>query len=947
MNVRNALPVAGIAAVFGLPTAVLAPSAGFAQSTPDEIVVSVRRKDENLQDVPIAVSALSEQTIERYGINDVGDVAKFTPGIQFDEGFGAQDTRVVIRGLSPTRGRANVALLVDGIDFTGEAVSTAGGGVLVNQQLLDIERIEVVKGPQSALYGRSAFAGALQYITKRPNLEEAEGDLQFQMGTDGTTGGRQQRISGAYGGPVTENFGLRVNGLLYDDNGFYRNDLTGQRVGGRKGFGAAISGLWDAGGPITVSGRLAGSSEEFEPQAQSRVRGSTVIDIDDSQVVQDGTVDTIVRTSGLTGAIGGPAAYPACAPAPTVGLDGVVSSCLGLPKLIVTGQMPDADQLSILQSNNPRDGNNYPGTEVDTITGTLKFTFDVDGGEFSSYTGIAAVDSNQFFDGQNDALPPGTYGPFAGLGNYSFTLPECGFLDCSPTKQTIGFNNETRLLSQEFRFASDLDGPVNYVAGALFWSEKVKQREFGTTVSPAIFRRPITFGPPPVPDTRPLPVNTQPPAASVITDVLSPDQAVVRRDTDSFSIYGQLSWEISDTLRATFEGRLVKEDLTVAGPVCDTNLTPAFSGLPNVDTTFPDGSTVTTCDAQFRGSSSVGITTGGTLPDGTFVPAGTYSKAFFNSRAAQFDDTFFAPKATLEYAPNDNQLFYFSVAEGIKPGGISTITAGAFFAPENNTFDPEKLLAYEFGWKNTMLDGRMTINTSLFYQDYTDKQVGVSRFDPTIGTDVGSIENAGEAEILGLEIEGFWQVTDRFSLSGGYTYVDSEYTQFEIETSSSNNIARSLAAGGQGCKSFATPLNDGFDEVCNVSLTGNRFEDVPEHAFVGNARYVAPFGSGGGREWYADVSFIFQDERFIDEFNVKSLDAYWLTDIRLGLLSDRYEVVLFMDNAFDDDTVKTAVDFGSQVETTRIGQFPPGPSDGVIVTLPDPRTVGVRASFNF
>jgi outer membrane receptor protein involved in Fe transport len=927
-----------MAALFGLPSAVLLPTSGLAQSAPDEIIVSVRRKDENLQDVPIAVSALSEETIQRYGINDVGDVAKFTPGIQFDEGFGAQDTRVVIRGLSPTRGRANVALLVDGIDYTGEAVSTAGGGVLVNQQLLDIERIEVVKGPQSALYGRSAFAGALQYITKRPSLEEASGDLQFQMGTDGTTGGRQQRISGAYGGPVTENFGLRVNGLLYDDAGFYRNELSGQRVGGRKGFGAAISGLWDAGGPVTINGRLAGSSEEFEPQAQARIRGNQQIDINDSLIVQTGGTTSLVRSSGLVGLIGGTTTYPQCA---GLGLssDGTVTSCFGTPNLLVVGQMPDADQLSIQQSVDFRNNQNYPGTEVNTITGNLNFSFEVEGGTFTSYTGIAAVDSNQFFDGQNDALPAGSYSSFDGV--YNFTLPPCGFADCSPTAQQIGFNNETRLLSQEFRFASDLEGPLNYTAGALFWSEKVKQREFGSTVSPAIFRRAPSFGPPN--PNAPLPVNTEPPALSVFGQINTVDEAVVRRDTDSFSIYGQLTWDISDKLTATFEGRLVQEELTVAGPVCDTARTPELTGLPNVTTTFADGSTVVTCDAQFRGASSVGITgTGGTLP------AGIYTKPFYNELAARFDDSFFAPKATIQYTPNDDQLFYFSVAQGIKPGGISTITAGAFFDPGSNTFQPEKLLAYEFGWKNSMLDGTLVVNTALFYQDYTDKQVGVSRFDPTIGTDVGSIENAGEAEILGLEIDAFWQITDRFSLSGAYTYVDSEYSKFEILTSSANNIARSLASGGQGCLAFApgTDLTNGIAETCVVDLSGNKFEDVPEHAFVGNARYVAPFGSDG-KEWYADVSFIYQDERFMDEFNVKSLDAYWLTDLRLGLIDDRFEVVLFVDNAFDDDTVKTGVDFGSQVATTLEGKFPPGPLDGVIVTLPDPRTIGVRASFNF
>ena len=134
------------------------PQAGYSQEI-DEIIVSVRRKDESLQEVPISVSTIGEEQIRRFGINSTSDVVKYTAGLEFDEGLGAQDTRIVIRGLSPTRGRSNVAILVDGIDFTGEAIGTAGGGILVNQQLLDVQRVEVVKGPQSALYGRSAFAG--------------------------------------------------------------------------------------------------------------------------------------------------------------------------------------------------------------------------------------------------------------------------------------------------------------------------------------------------------------------------------------------------------------------------------------------------------------------------------------------------------------------------------------------------------------------------------------------------------------------------------------------------------------------------------------------------------------------------------------------------------------------------------------------------------------------
>lgn len=943
MNVRKLWSLAAVAAATGLPALVLAPTAGYAQSTPDEIIVSVRRRDENLQEVPLSVSTLSGETINRFGIQNLEDVTKYTPGLQFDQGFGAQDTRVVIRGLSPTRGRSNVALLVDGIDYTGEAVSTAGGGILVNQQLLDVERVEVVKGPQSALYGRSAFAGAIQYVTVKPSLEEWEGNFGVQMGTDGTSGGRGTRLNAAYGGPITDTFGLRVNGLYYDQEGYYRNSLTGQRIGGSDGYGAALSGLWDAGGDITVSGRVAASRDNYEPQAQARIQLNQLIDLDQSTVVQDGTTPTLIRTSGLAAFIGGPTAYPACGPAGTPS-DGTVTSCLGAPKALVVGQMPDAYQLDAVLSEDPRTGRDYPGTTVDTITSTFRVDIDVEGGTFSSYTGFAALDSNQFFDGQNDALPPGTYGSLDGA--YSFTLQPCGFLDCSPTAQEIGFENETRLVSQEFRFASDFEGPVNFTAGALFWSEKVRQEEFGSTISPAIFRQP-TFAV--VPPLQPPPVESLPPANGQLANVFTPQRAEVRRDTESFSIYGLVEWDISDNLKATFEGRLVEEELTVAGPICDLTATPALSGLPNVTVATTQGN-VTACDPAFRGSSSVATANG----SGTLA-AGTLTKAVYGSRSAFFDDRFFAPKATLEYTPSDTQLFYASISQGIKPGGISTITAGQFFDPSQNEFKKEKLVAYELGSKSTLLDGRLLVNGALFYQDYTDKQVGVSRFDEVLQTDVGAIENAGEAEIWGLELEITYSVTDRLSLFGGYTYIDSEYSDFVIETSASNNIARSLAAGGQGCSAFvarpgltlAETLNDGFSETCRVDLTGNQFEDVPEHAFIGNARYVAPMPGDNGLEWYADASLIYRDERFIDEFNVKSLDAFWVTDLRLGILADNYEILLFVDNAFNDDTVKSAVDFGSQVDTVEQGQFPPGPTDGVIVSLPDPRVVGLRLNMQF
>jgi len=148
----------------------------------EEIVVTTRYREENLQEVPIAITAVTEDVIQNAGIRSVQDLARLTPSISVNESFSQNDVRVTIRGLTNTRGRSNVAYLVDGVDVTSETTGTnAGSPLLVNQRLLnDIERVEIVRGPQSALFGRAAFAGAISYVTKEPG-DELEGRVGLDM----------------------------------------------------------------------------------------------------------------------------------------------------------------------------------------------------------------------------------------------------------------------------------------------------------------------------------------------------------------------------------------------------------------------------------------------------------------------------------------------------------------------------------------------------------------------------------------------------------------------------------------------------------------------------------------------------------------------------------------------------------------------------------------------
>ncbi|MGI9331137.1 MAG: TonB-dependent receptor plug domain-containing protein, partial [Gammaproteobacteria bacterium] len=242
----------------------------------EDIVVTARKTTENLQDVPISIDAISQEEIERKGIRNISDLAQFSPSVQFDESFAQSDTRITIRGLAPTRGRQNVAVLVDGIDLSSEAVVSSGGSLLVNQRLLDIERIEVVKGPQNALYGRSAFAGAIQYITKKP-AETFESDISVDVNDQD-----QYSLNGGVSFPILgEALGVRFNGSIWDEEGFYDNKTTGNSLADEEGFGVSMSTRSAFDNGLTLNFRAEYTHDEGKPTAQAFVPFNRFLDIPD------------------------------------------------------------------------------------------------------------------------------------------------------------------------------------------------------------------------------------------------------------------------------------------------------------------------------------------------------------------------------------------------------------------------------------------------------------------------------------------------------------------------------------------------------------------------------------------------------------------------------------------------------------------------------------------
>ncbi len=232
MNKKNLSVILSSSFLYSLATGMAATPILAAESLAlEEVVVTARKREESLQDIPMAITAFNAADIESAGIRNVADVADLTPGFNMAPLFGGDAATPVIRGLSTTIGEPNVGFFVDGV--------YSGSRLTMNRLLGNfIERIEVAKGPQSALYGRNTFGGAINYVTRQPGTE-FEGEIEATFGTDG-----KQEFRATVGGPIGDTpFGYRVGVLSDEFDGYFKNELNGSDLDSRdtKGVLGALS----------------------------------------------------------------------------------------------------------------------------------------------------------------------------------------------------------------------------------------------------------------------------------------------------------------------------------------------------------------------------------------------------------------------------------------------------------------------------------------------------------------------------------------------------------------------------------------------------------------------------------------------------------------------------------------------------------------------------------
>ena len=209
------LTLAAAAASVSGQVAVAQQAEASAGALEEVVVTTARQRAENLQDVPASITAITSSTLEAAAVDRAGDFVRLTPGVSMVQAAEVGDAQVNIRGINGARDAENsFALIIDGVLQTNPAA--------FNREYADLQQLEIVKGPQGAIYGRNAAAGAIIVTTTKPGAEFA-GDVKLGYGEDNTQTG-----SLVLSGPLSDRAGWKLSGDYRKTDGFYRNIFVDQ-----------------------------------------------------------------------------------------------------------------------------------------------------------------------------------------------------------------------------------------------------------------------------------------------------------------------------------------------------------------------------------------------------------------------------------------------------------------------------------------------------------------------------------------------------------------------------------------------------------------------------------------------------------------------------------------------------------------------------------------------
>ncbi len=892
----------------------------------EEIVVTAQRREETAQTVPIALSAFSSEDLSVKKIESGIDLQNYVPNLSYTGGGGIDfSIRGVGAAVGGTTGDNGVGVHINNIPIV---VQSAG------REIYDLERVEVLRGPQGTLYGRNATGGVVNYLWAKPG-NDLSGSVLFELADPNST-----KLSGHFNLPVNDSLAFRFSGIYFDRDGYTKNVDTGNDVDGRDEWSTRVSAIFAPTEDMQFTFMWQHSEEDSTRNGGTNNRcindpgpttiGSTAVDPASQLFLSRGCAqgsvygDQAFDNFNSVATFGGRSAYALSAGGAVPGL---------VPGDVFAGQA---------RSTDPRDATYYIDPEYIAETDFVSLD--------SQFYLSDTLQLNVLLGWEEDKLDTRTGSQEAaiGFGNTAFT-PGGIFTDVQGGPATgirtlTTTDNYTEQFSTEIRLQSDFDGAFNFSLGGFYYDLERENILFISTNSTTIFADFVnqTVG---IPNFG-VPLYYFDPSPDPRDSDYDGHQYFVAKtpyELKSQALFGEAYFDLDDTVRLTAGFRYTEDEkVTDSVPVL-----------------------------LFISEGANGTGTAGHPATGS---------ASIRTQEADFDE--WTGRLVLDWSPTENSLIYASVATGYKSGGFNSPddpSSSATFS----AYDPETVTSFEVGTKNLFYDGRFQFNATAFFYDYKDYQVSfVEQFsarNTNVDAEVYGLElelalepinnllltaNIGlqESEILkGSSIDPF----DRIQGQAGLTYLVTPQTGCVVSTAALEPLIQAINAGTNLAIANPTTLannttgagNDiceggymagttrgdalGVDIVPSAGnptpLEGNELPNSPPLSYSLSAAYTFAMG-----DWDATLraDYSWKDDSYTSFFNGEDYELRaWKN---ANLVFDMQNVdsglgfQLFAKNVLnDDDTV--------------VGYALSGQGLGLArnVTLLDPRVFGASVRYQF
>ena len=786
-----------------------AQEAGGAQPVLEEIIVTATKRESSLQEVPLSIAALSGAMIEERSIRNLEDLSIYVPN--FSKGETGIGPVINIRGIASGANQGfeqSVVLYVDDIPLSRAPLS--------RMPLFDLQRVEVLRGPQNVLFGKNSVGGALSFVSARPTDE-----TETKVGVTYDTEYDDMEFTGVVSGALSDNLNGRFAVRDAQYGGYYENRANGR---------------------------------DEEDREERTLRGTLDFKVSDNLdllfKIESNKVEGLGLGEEMVSGYANP--LPQSLANPFGGMDfGEAAAFLAF----LTQQDIGSTEVS---KNRVRDTNPAEFYDLSMDTVQLVANWRRDAFTLTSVTSWVEYEEDRLFDGD-----------LTGVDVLS-----------------QDFNEEYEQLSQEIRLVSNPGSAFEWIAGAYYQTWDLKGAEIWRIDDENLLTA----------------LGALAPSLDYFSVMAnSTSVKTYENDSDTWAVFGQATFDLSDTFSLTVGGRYTRESKTGYRFLDIFNSATGEFDIVQAIT----GSCVFNSDYYTLGLVSAATPLPGCI--GNFVPAGAYPVHAINDKISEKQ---FTPSVIAEWAATDTNKFYARADKGFKAGGFDAKGARV----KDFLYRPEKVWAYEVGSKNTLADGAATLNVAVFYMDYSDLQT--SSFD---GQAAFVVTNAAKATIRGLEAEARWRASDKLSIFGSFGYLDAKFDEY---TQASCNAWESLLTG---------------QTVCDKS--GRKFAYVPERAVTVGMDYLTPaFGDFGFR---ATLDASYESEYYSDSSAEELLkqDGYTMLNLRLALESDHWVFAVLGKNLTDEDVYE----FGTTVPNSAVYFGAPA----YAAFMKPPRTLSLQVEYTF